>query len=158
MKHPELCLAVYDGRAAIQNVPRERKVPRLVIELDHAFSVPACRNLPYNNRVKASSTRTDFSIGIEAVYLLLGPSLYLAGLGIAAFVEINPRVAIFFAEDEADAIRAVCLAGNEGFLDGPPGLGVRAVRQAPGPRVIGQLGCLSVALPKLPVNPLRPCF
>src|SRR5215207_25848 len=96
----------------------------------------------------------NFRVGVELGDDVLRPRLYLAGLRIAAVVQVYADEIVLFGEHEADAVVATLFVRRYRLRVASPGVGVGAAGLVACKRGVRDLGQLAVSLFRAPTYPL----
>src|SRR5215208_3128464 len=104
--------------------------------------------------MNAAPGGADLGVGVQLLYDLLSPALYLASLGVQAAVQVHAAERVVFAEHEAYASVTVFSVRLYGFRVAGPSLWVRAAGFLTSERGVRHFGWFAVAPLDAPAQPL----
>src|SRR5215217_5533957 len=130
------------------------EIPAPVVHFDAALAVAPWRELSPNQDVNATPAWANLGVGVQLLYDLPGPALYLACLGVQAAVQVHAAERVVLAEHEAYATVTVLSVRLYGFGVASPGLWVRGAGFLASERGVRHFGWFAVAPLDAPAQPL----
>src|SRR5688572_20186215 len=103
---------------------RHGEIPAPIVNLDGTLAVAPWRELSFNHDVNAAPGRANLGVGVQLLYDLLSPAVYLACLGVQATIQVHAAERIVLAEHKAYATVTVLSARLYSFGVAGPGLRV----------------------------------